>query len=317
MQLPVLERGAQVCVERLGVTPAEVVTIVHNAAQARIAAALAEAAIRAGASVQSVPFETLTRHGEEPPVEVAEAMLSVDVLVAPTDFSLSHTSARLAATARGIRCATLPTVTEEIFARAIPVDYGRLERDGDHFARLLTAAFECRITTAAGTDVTLDLSARHGRNDCARLSTPGSFGNLPAGEGYIAPVEHRGAGVIVFDAALAGHGLLTTPLSVDLREGRAVAAAGEAADWLLATLDDGGPLGRQIAELGIGTNPDALITGNILEDEKVAGTVHLAFGTSAAIGGVNSAGVHIDGVIRSPSLWLDGVQVLEAGNRIS
>ena len=85
-----------------------------------------------------------------------------------------------------------------------------------------------------------------------------------------------------------------------LAGGRIVEAGGAAAPWLLSTLDAGGEHGRSIAELGIGTNPAARLTGSILEDEKVKGTVHLAFGTSAGIGGVNVSSVHIDGMVLSP-----------------
>jgi leucyl aminopeptidase (aminopeptidase T) len=100
-------------------------------------------------------------------------------------------------------------------------------------------------------------------------------------------------------------------LSIDLERGRLVTAAGgAAAEWLLATLDAGGPNGRTIAELGIGTNPNATITGVILEDEKVEGTVHFAFGTNTSIGGANQASVHIDALVRNALVELDGHPIL-------
>jgi len=311
-----LDRAAAVCLERFRIRPGERGVVVHNPNQDAIARALSDAAKAAGATAERVSFAPLSRHGEEPPPEVAAAMSSGDVLLAATDFSLSHTNARIAATGRGVRVATLPMITEEIFARAVDVDYGTLEREGDHYAELLSRASRCRIATELGTDVTIELEGREGRNDCARFWDAGSFGNVPAGEGYIAPLEHLGDGVLVFDTSLAGYGRVSSPVSVQLADGRAHAADGEAGAWLLATLDAGGSLGRQVAELGIGTNPAAIVTGNILEDEKVAGTIHVAFGTSAALGGVNAAGVHIDGVIARPSLWLDDRLVLDAGEPV-
>ena len=82
---------------------------------------------------------------------------------------------------------------------------------------------------------------------------------------------------------------------------------------LLEALDSGGEHGRSLAELGIGTNPAAMLTGNVLEDEKVIGTAHLAFGTSAGMGGVDVASVHIDGVVLRPTLELDGACLLDDG----
>jgi leucyl aminopeptidase (aminopeptidase T) len=107
----------------------------------------------------------------------------------------------------------------------------------------------------------------------------------------------------VFDGAIGGHGLLDEPVRVTVAGGRLVAAeGGAAARWLVKTLDAGGEHGRSIAELGIGTNPAARLIGSIIEDEKVKGTAHIAFGTSAGIGGVNVASVHIDGMVLDPAL---------------
>jgi aminopeptidase len=137
------------------------------------------------------------------------------------------------------------------------------------------------------------------------------FGNLPAGEGYVAPIETAADGTIVFDGSLAGYGRLTAPVRVTVERGRAIDANTEAGEWLLESLDAGGQQGRSLAELGIGTNPAANLTGNVLEDEKMVGTIHLAFGTSAGLGGVNVAGVHIDGVVTRPTVELDGDRVLD------
>ena len=107
--------------------------------------------------------------------------------------------------------------------------------------------------------------------------------------------------------------MLLEPLRVTLAGGRATEAEGEAAKWLLDTLDAGGPTGRLIAELGIGTNPRAALTGNILEDEKAVGTAHLTFGTSASFGGANLSNVHIDGVVVRPTIELDGRPLIRVG----
>ncbi|MFA6506421.1 MAG: hypothetical protein WCT14_09995, partial [Treponemataceae bacterium] len=68
-----------------------------------------------------------------------------------------------------------------------------------------------------------------------------------------------------------------------------------------------------VAELGIGTNDKATLIGNLLEDEKVYGTVHLAFGSNATFGGTISAGVHIDGIMLNPTLTVDGRVIVRGG----
>src|SRR5207248_11589932 len=142
-------------------------------------------------------------------------------------------------------------------ARSRPDDDNRLGDNGARLAAALTAAESCRITSAARTDVHLSFQGRRATADDGNLQQPGAFGNLPAGEAYVAPLETIGDGIVVFDGALADYGLLRSPLSIRLEAGRAVEAEGEAADWLLGTLDAGGEHGRAIAEVGIGTNPGA------------------------------------------------------------
>jgi leucyl aminopeptidase (aminopeptidase T) len=305
--------AAEAAVGCLGVESADHVLIVYNDEQRVVAESLAAAAKPRARAVTLLAFPTLSRHGEEPPAQVAEAMLQADVVFAPTSRSLSQTQARIEATRRGVRIATLPTITEDIFARAVPVDYPELRRKGEWLAARLTAASTARITSPAGTNIVLRFDERAGLSDDGYLQQRGMFGNLPAGEAYIAPLETVGNGTIVFDGSLAGYGLLTTPVRVTVERGRAVDADTDAGEWLLETLEAGGAHGRSLAELGIGTNQAATLSGNVLEDEKVIGTIHLAFGTSAGLGGVNLAGVHIDGMVLRPTVELDGERVLDQG----
>jgi leucyl aminopeptidase (aminopeptidase T) len=309
--------AAATTVDRLGVCPDEAFLVVFNDELAPIAEPIATAAAALTGNVRALAFPTLTRDGEEPPEEIVSAMLEADAAALVTTFSLSHTRARLAATERGARIASMRGITLDMFVRTLPVDYPQLESRGRALADQLTAAERCRIVAPAGTDVELVLSGRTGRSDDGDLRERGAFGNLPAGEGYIAPYEHAGEGLIVFDASVASSGLLDEPLRVDFADGRAVAATGgEPAAVLLAVLDSGGENGRRVAELGIGTNPNATITGNILEDEKAVETVHIAFGTNTGIGGENQASVHIDGVLRAPTVELDGRVIMVDGRLV-
>jgi leucyl aminopeptidase (aminopeptidase T) len=310
---PELLASAEAAVRCLGVGAADDVLVVYNDEQRVIAESLAAAANARARAVALLAFPPLSRHGEEPPADVAEAIARADVVFAPTSRSFSQTQARVDATRQGVRNATLPTITEEIFARTVAVDYAELRRKGQWLAARLTSASTARIRSAAGTDIVVTLNGRAGLSDDGHLQQRGMFGNLPAGEAYIAPLETHGDGTIVFDGSLGAYGLLATPTRVTVEDGRAVDADTDAGEWLLETLDAGGTDGRSLAELGIGTNPAAIITGNVLEDEKVIGTVHLAFGTSGGIGGVNFAGVHIDGIALCPTVELDGECVLDHG----
>jgi leucyl aminopeptidase (aminopeptidase T) len=307
-----LALAAGVVLDRLGISGGDRFLVVSNPELVEIATVLAETAQARTEKVRIQEFEATSRDGEEPPPAVARAMCQASAVAIVTRYSLSHTQARMAATRAGARIASMPDMTVQIFARTIPTDYTHLQRVGRELARQLTDASVCRVTAPAGTDLELSLDGREAICDDGDLRTPGAWGNLPAGEAYIAPLESEARGTIVFDGSLAGWGLLDEPLSIELEQGRAVSAAGggAAAEWLLQTLEAGGANGRTIAELGIGTNPRATISGAILEDEKAEGTVHFAFGTNMGIGGVNEASVHIDGLVREAQVELDGRTIL-------
>jgi leucyl aminopeptidase (aminopeptidase T) len=95
--------------------------------------------------------------------------------------------------------------------------------------------------------------------------------------------------------------------------GRLADAAGEWGARWTGLLDAAGAEGRNLAELGVGTNERATLTGNILEDEKMLGTVHVAFGASAGIGGTVSVPVHLDCLIEDATLDVGGTRVLDGG----
>jgi leucyl aminopeptidase (aminopeptidase T) len=98
-----------------------------------------------------------------------------------------------------------------------------------------------------------------------------------------------------------------------VENGRLTEAAGDWGARWTALMDAADTQGRNLAELGVGTNERATLTGNILEDEKMLGTVHVAFGASAGIGGTVSVPVHLDCLIEDATLDVGGTRVLDAG----
>lgn len=307
------EAAERVVLGHLGVKAGEVVLVVTDELRRKIGLSIFEAARRAGAEALLVEMIERENHGTEPPAAVAAAMLDADVIIAPTTKSLSHTNARKAATAKGIRAATMPRVTEEMMGRALLADPARLKKLGAAYADALTKADTARLTGPGGSDCTFVLSGRSGISDDGDLVSKGAFGNLPAGEAFTAPIEGKTEGIIVFDGSLSPDNKTETPVRVRVEKGRVVEVSGGPAPGFQALPQQFGELAWEVAELGIGTNDVAIVTGNILEDEKVASTVHVAFGNNATIGGVTEVGSHHDGIVLEATLELDGVQVLEKG----
>jgi leucyl aminopeptidase (aminopeptidase T) len=242
---------------------------------------------------------------------VAEAMVAADVLLAPTVQSLSHTAARKRASEAGTRTATLPGATEEMLARVMGDDMSELRRRGNRVAEILDRGTEARITCDHGSDLRLGLQGRIAIPDAGELSHEGAFGNLPCGEGFISPATADG--ILIVDGSIAGVGLVSDPVQLTIRDGHLVEASGPEGESLMELLTMHGPDATNVAELGIGTNEKAILTGNILEDEKIIGTAHVAFGASAAIGGNVQVPVHLDVVCLRPEVTVDGTPVVLEG----
>jgi leucyl aminopeptidase (aminopeptidase T) len=254
------------------------------------------------------------RNGEEPPAPIAAMMATSSVVLCPTTKSVTHTEARRQACTRGARIATLPGITEDMMIRCLNADYKTIAERSTRLSQVLQSGNEIRVTNPSGTDVTMKRGDRYPKPDTGLYHHPGNSGNLPAGETFFAPLEGTAQGKIVFEAAMAGIGKLSHPIHLVVREGMAVEiTGGPEADKLNELVDAVGPAGRNIAELGIGTNDNARITGLILEDEKVMGTVHIALGDNKSMGGNVAVPSHLDGLILQPTVYLDGRMIMEAG----
>ena len=302
-----------VLTECLGVKAGEDVLVLTDPNKRSMADALVAEARVMGAETILTEMAERETHGSEPPDAVAEAMLACDVLIAPTTKSLSHTEARHRASAKGIRAATMPGVNEDMLVRTMNADYGEIRRRSHALARLITDGDEVHITSSAGTDVRLSVAGREGLADDGDLTSSGAFGNLPAGEGFVAPVEGATRGRIVFDGSIWPIGRLAEPLTVDIADGYATAISGGQADEFNQVLRRYGRDAYAVAELGIGTNEAAELTGNVLEDEKILGTIHVAFGDNHTFGGAIRVSSHQDGVVLAPTVRIDSAVVLEDG----
>jgi leucyl aminopeptidase (aminopeptidase T) len=271
--------------------------------------------------VHFLPFPCTGGHGTDPDAATAARMREADVIVALTSFSLSHTNAREGATQAGARLASMPGFEAAMFAPGGPMaaDYGQIAADCRAFADLLTAAGSVVVRTPHGTDLRFSLGGRPGEIDDGLYGTePGAWGNLPAGECYAAPVEGSAEGQLVVPARW--HPGLAEPMTLRFAQGEVVEVLGGGAvgDEFRALLrpGDADPLyraRRNLAELGIGTNPNARRPDNVLESEKIKGTVHLAIGDNIHMGGRVESDLHQDFVLPEPDLLLDGSQVIVAG----
>jgi len=299
--------------------PAQLMSQLERSMLAKMVAEKAKEALPRS-TVEFYPYPSVGMHGREPGQAVAEKVRQADVVIAINNYSLSHTQARAEATKAGARIASMPGFLARMFHPGGPmsVDYHQVAADTERLAELITAAQSATVRSPAGTDIRFSLAGRSGGVDTGLCAIQGAWSNLPAGEAYAAPVEGTGQGVIVVQAGWYPN--LTEDMKLHVHQG------------LVVRIEGGGKVGekfkkllkleseqemyvarRNLAELGIGTNPNAKQPDNVLEAEKIKGTVHLAIGDSSHMGGTVSSDLHEDFVIAEPDLFLDDKLVIEGG----
>ena len=258
--------------------------------------------------VRYPPGET---HGSEPPAPVAAAMAGGDVVLAPTTKSLSHTRARTEANDAGARVATLPGITEDVFTTGLDADYESIAAHCEDVREQVAGAAEIRVTTPAGTDITFEIGDREWLSDTGIVHEPGQMSNLPAGEVFISP--ESADGTFVVDGTMRPHGLLDDgpQLTFEVEDGLVTHISDDKIRTTVeAAAEDVGDAAYNLAELGIGTNVAVTdLVGSVLLDEKAGGTVHIAIGDNAGIGGETEAPIHLDGILREPTVSADGAVI--------
>ncbi|AKH96858.1 aminopeptidase [Halanaeroarchaeum sulfurireducens] len=251
------------------------------------------------------------QHGAEPPAPIAAALLEVDAYLAPTTKSLSHTRARSEASDAGVRGATLPGITEDVFTTGLDADYEAISRHCVDVLDQVRGADEIRVTAPNGTDITVRPGDRDWRDDTGMVDEPGAFSNLPAGEVFVSPATAEGTYVV--DGTMMPYGRLEPEqsLSFAVEDGRVTDIGDdEIRAQVEAAAETVGEDAYNLAELGIGTNVAvADLVGSVLLDEKAAGTVHFAIGDDAGIGGDVSAPLHLDGIVTDPTVYADGEEL--------
>ncbi len=299
----------------MGVKRGEKLLILTDEEQLPLAAEFVRAGNDIG--VETVMSCGPVRHSGEMPELSRAALSQADAAMLITTGSFTHTKGRAEATERGCRIASMPGITAEIAEQTLGADYDEVERTGNLLADKLTECSEIHITTKAGTDLYLSAEGRRGIADTGKLVEKGAFGNLPAGEAMVAPIETKGEGTLVVDGVIADFKVMDKePLTIRFKDGRIVQTSGPDAEEFEKFVGQFEDTARNVCEFGIGTNPKCAIMGNGLVDEKVFGTIHTACGNNLFMGGQQDCDMHYDMIIKNPTVYLDGECIIEDGKHI-
>jgi aminopeptidase len=207
----------------------------------------------------------------------------------------------------------------DMFWKAMNIDYEVLSKNAKKLAGIIKDATDVHITTEKGTDLHMDISGRRvslddGIIDDEDMRTGNRLLNLPTGEVYVTPHEDEVYGKVVFD--LASHrGNIMEDVEVEFKNGIGnPVKARTGFSTFKHVLQNATGDRYKIGELGIGLNPEVTnAVGYVLTDEKIVGTIHLAFGENRSYGGKNESDIHWDVLVMAPTVTVDGTLLIENG----
>ncbi len=313
--MPLESAAKTILKECLAVKPDEEVLLLNDGNDPEIIDAL-KREIQRKANLNYVEYPEPEVQGEELPEEVEEALLNADVFIAPTNKSVSHTRARSKATKEGVRGASMPKVDKEIMETSVQADYERVSEITDKAYKHLKDTEKIRIETPSGTELRLDVeSDKVGKLD-GILHEEGDFGNIPSGEVFGPGINTEGK-LVIDELAMAPK---STETELIIEDNNVVEIKSEEPNKLVENLKniEGA---KNIAEFGFGTNPDAEIVGNNTNDEKVLGTVHIAFGDNEFFlpdgdERIVESEIHWDAVCENPTVYFDDKLMLDKGKPV-
>lgn len=314
---PLAHVARRVVVDYLGTTADEKFLLVtDDSVASELTDALVAAAVEAGTDPTHARIPLRRTSGEEPPEPLVAAMMEADVCLCVASRSIYHTNAKGRAQAAGTRgCFNAPAAVSAWTEGAMAADYTAIRKVAERLADRLRAGRWVRVTSPAGSDITVDRTGREPRGWYTGIvRKPGEISAFPGGEVSFPPLEGTSNGVIVFERVVTDLGGIAEPIRITVEDGEATAIEGGPDAERLCRLIDGVPGGTNIAELGIGLNPAARISDDITESKKREGTAHFALGDNAGgYGGIVESAVHLDGMLFDVTVRIDDDVVVRNG----
>ena len=255
------------------------------------------------------------QHGSEVSNIITGAMMKADVIFQVVTHAMTHTDATRDAMQSGSRILVLRGITEDLMLYgAINANYKDIALTCQKVAKLMDQAKQAHIRTDAGTDLIMSIDNRTSHILDGIVNGPGTFAAMPDGETAISPVEETTDGTLVIEHSMDGIGLLDEPIYLNIVKGRVISIeGGQSAQMLQELVDQSDKDANNIAEFAIGTNPKARLVGNLAEDKKLEGSVHIAIGDNHVLGGKITSNIHLDGMVLNPTVELDGERIISNG----
>lgn len=265
-----------------------------------------------------IVMEEREGHGAEPPATVRAAMENCDVAFGATTMSMYHTAARLETSKKGrLRWIGLQDYALHMFEKGgLTADFNEVEKVIDRVAEHYQGK-TYRLTAEGGTDMTCSVEGRAPVPDYGTSKYPGSASFPPNAEIALGPVEGTANGVLVIDGSIPHPrlDLIEEPITLKVEDGFVTEiSGGREADILKEILEEyNDDTVYNVAELGLGLNKENYLCGYMAPDEGSFGNIHVGIGKNLNFGGNVDSPLHLDMIIKTVTIEIDGRIIMEKG----
>ncbi len=296
--------------------------ITSTAHDVSLAEACLAAGMRAGADTQLIIKPRRVRGAASKLGPILSDAIRASKLILDLCDEIDTDPATIEARGKGTRLlvTNVKGIEDYVVRALLDVDYEAMTRNAKLVARLWDQTRHCHVTSPQGTDVSFDLMPRKSLVGDGALSEDGEVDFFPGAQVSTAPVEETINGTIVVDASDSVQGIVHTPYSFTMKNGIITAVEGgkEAnvmRDWLERCDDE---KIYRLCHFTIGLNPQAGISGNMTEDERMLAAVDFGFGyQNPDFGGtVGLSPHHEDVMLATPTIHLDGKE-MSGGSKLN
>jgi leucyl aminopeptidase (aminopeptidase T) len=260
-------------------------------------------------STEILEYPATGIHNTPLPDYVVDKIKDYNLFIAMTEYSASSTLIQVTHSNQShIRGASMPLVEKRMEKTAFTADYKIVQDYAASLKKMLNDAIGAKILFSTNETLFIDLRYRLALSEAGDCTKPGQCINFPSGEACIAPYEAVPEENIIYGESKS-EGIWPVSYNGSILKYKIknnsifeVIGEGKKSDDMRNFFDEDYSH-RNIAELGIGCNPKAIVTGNPLEDEKVG--LHIAYGMSAHLGGKVQSNTHID-IIHAKGCPIEG-----------
>lgn len=249
------------------------------------------------------------------PEIIADSINTVDSVICVANLPLIDSQARLKATQMGVRIGIIPNLDEESLIRCVSSGHEKIAEQAEFISTLMRKTTTIRVETKSGTNIRIPIRGRDVFSSTGIMRTIGEFGFLPSGKVYVSPIDERSTGLILIDGSIDKIGIVENPVGVEVTSGfmTKISGDGEEPKLLAKIMNKSGKSARNLAEFGIGINPKAELSGNIIEDETIEGHVHFVFGGNRGLGGNVNSDFRLSMIMTKPNVFFDDKLVIHNG----